>query len=169
MIIDIELLLISVLYRIHQMGNLKLVIAGEFYKGKEDSLELIAKLDLSDRILLRDQFIPAGEVKYYFSVADLVVQPYLAATQSGISQIAYHFGVPMLVTDVGGLSEIVPDQKVGYVTPVDEQAIADAIMDFFRNGRSIEFRKNVQSEKRRFTWDAMSKQIIELADRIKPE
>jgi D-inositol-3-phosphate glycosyltransferase len=150
-----------------QMGNLKLVIAGEFYKGKEDSLELIAKLDLSDRILLRDQFIPAGEVKYYFSVADLVVQPYLAATQSGISQIAYHFGVPMLVTDVGGLSEIVPDQKVGYVTPVDEQAIADAIVDFFRNGRSIEFRKNVQSEKKRFTWDAMSKQIIELADRIR--
>jgi D-inositol-3-phosphate glycosyltransferase len=150
-----------------QMGNLKLVIAGEFYKGKEDSLELIAKLDLSDRILLRDQFIPAGEVKYYFSVADLVVQPYLAATQSGISQIAYHFGVPMLVTDVGGLSEIVPDQKVGYVTPVDEKAIADAIVDFFRNGRSIEFRKNVQSEKKRFTWDAMSKQILELADRIR--
>ncbi|KKL56007.1 hypothetical protein LCGC14_2249750, partial [marine sediment metagenome] len=150
-----------------QMGNLKLVIAGEFYKGKEDSLELIAKLNLGDRILLRDQFIPAGEVKYYFSVADLVVQPYLAATQSGISQIAYHFGVPMLVTDVGGLSEIVPDQKVGYVTPVDEQAIADAIVDFFRNGRSIEFRKNVQSEKKRFTWDAMRKQIIELADRIK--
>ena len=152
-----------------QMGNLKLVIAGEFYKGKEDSLELIAKLDLGDRILLRDQFIPAGEVKYYFSVADLVVQPYLAATQSGISQIAYHFGVPMLVTDVGGLSEIVPDQKVGYVTPVDEQAIADAIVDFFHNGRSIEFRKNVQSEKKRFTWDAVSKQILELADRIKPE
>ena len=148
-----------------QLGSMKLIIAGEFYGGKEESLELIAELGLSDRILMRDQFIPGGEVKYYFSLADLVVQPYRSATQSGISQIAYHFGVPMIVTDVGGLSEIVPHLKVGYVTPVDEKAIADAILDFFLKDKSTEFRKNVQSEKKRFTWDAMSKEIIELASR----
>ncbi len=149
-----------------QVGNLKLIIAGEFYKGKEESLELISTLGLADRIIMRDQFIPAGEVKYYFGLADLVVQPYRTATQSGISQIAYHFGVPMLVTDVGGLSEIVPDQKVGYVTPVEEQAIADAIVDFFHNDRSAEFRKNIESEKKHFTWEAMCSQILKLADRI---
>lgn len=150
-----------------RFGDLRLIIAGEFYGGREDSLELISELQLGDRILLRDQFIPAGEVKYYFSIADLVVQPYRSATQSGISQIAYHFGVPMLVTDVGGLSEIVPDQKVGYVVPVNDEAIADAIIDFFNNGRAIEFQKNVDTEKKRFTWDAMSREILELAGRIR--
>jgi len=151
----------------NEIDDLTLVIAGEFYRGKEEYMEQIAELSLSDRILLRDQFIPAGEVKYYFSLADLSVQPYRTATQSGISQIAYHFGVPMLVTDVGGLAEIVPDQKVGYVTPVDEKAIADSILDFFSKGRAEEFRANVKTEKRRFSWDAMSSQILELAERIK--
>ena len=116
---------------------------------------------------MRDQFIPAGEVRYYFSLADLVVQPYRTATQSGISQIAYHFGNPMLVTDVGGLAEIVPHQKAGYVTPVDEGAIAGCISDFFQKDRAAEFRKNVDAGKKRFTWDTMSEEILKLADRIR--
>lgn len=150
-----------------RVGGLKLIIAGEFYGGKESYLDRISRLSLAGDIVLRDQFIPSGEVKYYFSLADLVAQPYRTATQSGISQIAYHFGVPMLVTDVGGLSEIVSHGKVGYVTPVNEAAIADAILDFFRNDRAGEFRKNVASESRRFTWDAMREKILELAERIR--
>ena len=149
-----------------EIEDLRLVIAGEFYEGKDEYMQMIADLSLRGHILLRDQFIPSGEVKYYFSLADLVVQPYRTATQSGISQIAYHFGVPMLVTDVGGLAEIVPDRKVGYVTPVDEEAIAGAILDFFRNGRAAEFRKNILSERKRFSWDAMREQILELASQI---
>ncbi len=149
-----------------EFGNLRLIIAGEFYGRKEAVLEQIARLSLEERIILRDQFIPSGEVRYYFSLADLVVQPYRTATQSGISQIAYHFGVPMLVTDVGGLSEIVPHEKVGYVTRVDEQAVADAIADFFRRDRAAEFRRNIETERKRFTWDEMSRQILELAEKI---
>lgn len=150
-----------------QISDLKLIVAGEFYGGKEEYMKLIAELGLGDRILLRDQFIPSGEVKYYFSLADLLTQPYRTATQSGISQIAYHFGLPMLVTDVGGLAEIVPDQRVGYVTPVDEKKIAESILDFFIHDRAEEFRKNVETEKKRFTWDAMSQAILELAARIR--
>lgn len=150
-----------------QMTKLKLIIAGEFYGGREEYMELISDLDLSERILLRDQFIPAGEVRYYFSAADLVVQPYRSATQSGISQIAYHFGVPMVVTDVGGLSEIVPDQKVGYVVPVDENAIAGAILEFFRDGRSVEFRKNIGTERKRFSWDALTTEILKMSESLK--
>ncbi len=149
-----------------EIEGLKLIIAGEFYTGKEEYMELIGKLGLNDSILVRDQFIPAGEVKYYFSLADLVVQPYRTATQSGISQIAYHFGNPMLVTDVGGLAEIVPDQEVGYVTPVDEGKIGEAIVDFFQNDRADEFRKNVEARKGQFTWDAMREEILQLAERI---
>ncbi len=151
-----------------RLPDLKLVIAGEFYGEKGEYLNLISSLGIGERIVLHDRFIPSREVKYYFSVADLVVQPYRTATQSGISQIAYHFGVPMLVTGVGGLPEIVSDQKVGYVTPVDEKAIAESIVDFFRNDRAAEFRKNVAIERKRFTWDAMSSQILELASRIRP-
>jgi glycosyltransferase involved in cell wall biosynthesis len=150
-----------------EIRDLKLIVAGEFYTGKEEYMELAGELSIGENILIRDQFIPAGEVKYYFSLADLVVQPYRTATQSGISQIAYHFGNPMLVTDVGGLSEIVPDQEAGYVTPVDEKAIESAIRDFFMNDRAAEFRKNVRKEKGRFTWDAMSKAILELASMIR--
>lgn len=149
-----------------EIGDLKLLIAGEFYGGKQEYLDQIARHSITDRILLRDQFIPAGEVRYYFSLADLVVQPYRSATQSGISQIAYHFGVPMLVTDVGGLSESVPDGKVGYVTPVDEEAVAAGILDFFLNDRAGEFRSNVEKERGRFTWDALREQILKLADQV---
>jgi glycosyltransferase involved in cell wall biosynthesis len=162
----LDLLLRAFARVIDSLEDLKLVIAGEFYRGKEEYLELISELNLADRILLRDQFIPSGEVKYYFSLADLVVQPYLTATQSGISQIAYNFGIPMLVTDVGGLAEIVPHQRVGYVTPVDDEQVAEAILDFFLNNRASEFRKNVVSERKRFSWDALSKEILNLAERI---
>ena len=150
-----------------QVEDLKLIIAGEFYRGKEEYLELITEMGLANHVLLRDQFIPCGEVKYYFSLADLLTQPYRSATQSGISQIAYHFGVPMLVTDVGGLAEIVPDQRVGYVTPADDRSIADAILDFFKGNRAAEFRENIISERKRFTWDAMSREILELAGHIR--
>jgi glycosyltransferase involved in cell wall biosynthesis len=149
-----------------EIKDLKLVIAGEFYEGKDEYMKMISDLSPEGRVLVRDQFIPSGEVRYYFSIADLVVQPYRTATQSGISQIAYHFGVPMLVTDVGGLSEIVPDGKVGYVTPVDEESIASAILDFFREDRAAEFRENILTEKKRFSWDAMRENILQLASGI---
>jgi len=162
----LDLLLRAFALARQEIEGLKLMVAGEFYSGKEEYMELIAKLGLNDSILLRDQFIPSGEVKYYFSLADLVVQPYRTATQSGISQIAYHFGNPMLVTDVGGLAEIVPHQQAGYVTPVEEEEISNAIKDFFQNNRAGEFRKNVEAGKKRFTWDAMREEILQLAGRI---
>jgi glycosyltransferase involved in cell wall biosynthesis len=150
-----------------RLPDLRLIIAGEFYGDREEALDLINELEIGERVILHDRYIPAREVKYYFSLADLVVQPYRTATQSGISQIAYHFGVPMLVTDVGGLAEIVPDGKVGYVTPVDEQAIAGSILDFFRKDRAQEFRRNIREERKRFTWDELGRQILELAERIR--
>ena len=150
-----------------RLPDLRLVIAGEFYGGREEALDLIRELEIGERVILHDRYIPAREVKYYFSLADLVVQPYRTATQSGISQIAYHFGVPMLVTDVGGLAEIVPDGKVGYVTPVDEQAIAASILDFFEQGRAEKFRANVALERKKFSWEELGRQILELADRIR--
>jgi len=150
-----------------RVPDLRLIVAGEFYAGEKEYQDLIKKTGLGDRVFLRDHFIPAGEVRYYFSLADLVTQPYRSATQSGVSQVAYHFGVPMLVTDVGGLPEIVPHMKVGYVTPVDEHKIAEAITDFFEKGRAAFFRENIRTEKQRFTWEAMTSRILELAQEIR--
>ena len=105
----------------------------------------------------------AGEV---FCAADLITQTYKTATQSGITQIAYHFDRPMLVTDVGGLSEIVPHLKVGYVTKKDSLDIANCIYDFYNNNREDIFSENVQKEKIRFSWDKFILNTNELVDSI---
>jgi glycosyltransferase involved in cell wall biosynthesis len=153
----------------NRVPDLRLIVAGEFYSGEKEYLDLIHESGAGDRIIIRDHFIPSGKVRDYFSLADLVTQPYRSATQSGVSQIAYHFGVPMLVTDVGGLAEIVPHMKVGYVTPVDEHAIAAAITDFFEKERALAFRLNILEERKRFTWEALTTRILELAGKINRE
>ncbi len=140
----------------------ELIVAGEFYENPAHYLHQINSLGLEDKVVLRTVFIPDNEVKYYFSVADLVAQPYRTATQSGVSQIAYHFERPMLVTNVGGLAEIVPDGKVGYVVEVDSKKIADALVDFYENKRSDIFKENIKTEKLKFAWQKMTKTINEL-------
>ena len=95
---------------------MKLIVAGEFYGNAEKYEQLERELGLAEHIVWYKEFVPADKVRYFFAAADLVAQPYKSATQSGITQIAYHFERPMLVTNVGGLAEIVPHGKVGYVT-----------------------------------------------------
>lgn len=142
--------------------NIKLIVAGEFYEDASAYNDIISKNKLNDSVILRTSYIPKDEVKNYFCASDLVVQPYKNATQSGITQIAYHFERPMLVTNVGGLSEIVPDQKVGYVVEKNPQAIATAIVDFYERSREEEFSRSVALEKKRFSWDAFVNGIQEL-------
>ncbi|SFF76225.1 glycosyltransferase [Sunxiuqinia elliptica] len=133
----------------------KLIVAGEFYTKPEPYLQLIEDLGLKDRVLLHTDFIPNEKVSQYFSASDLVVQPYKSATQSGVTQIGYHFEKSMLVTDVGGLSEIIPDQKIGYVVQPSPDAIADAIVDFYSQNRQAEFEQNLIEEKKKFSWEHM--------------
>lgn len=133
----------------------KLLVAGEYYSSPEPYLDLIRKNNLEDLVVLRTDFIADEEVNLYFSAADMVVQPYKSATQSGVTQIGYHFNKPMLVTNVGGLSEIIPDGKIGYVVEPESQKIADALVDFYENERIDEFEKNVVEEKKKFSWSNM--------------
>jgi glycosyltransferase involved in cell wall biosynthesis len=140
----------------------KLIIAGEFYESPEPYLKLIRKHKLENLIELRTKFIPDKEVRSYFSIADIVAQPYRSATQSGVSQIAYHYENPMLVTDVGGLSEIVPHNKVGYVVDVDPNQIADALYDFFAHKRAAEFISHLKEEKKKYAWSRMTDTINEI-------
>tara|TARA_B100001287_G_C22682404_1_gene531250 strand:+ start:121 stop:1254 length:1134 start_codon:yes stop_codon:yes gene_type:complete len=144
--------------------DVKLIIAGEFYDNQKEYLTLINELDLRNQIIINSSFIPTEKVKDFFCASDLVAQTYRTATQSGVTQIAYHFERPMLVTDVGGLSEIVSNQKVGYVTAKDPKAIADAINDFYINKKENEFVKNTIEEKKRFSWNNFVNEIENLKE-----
>lgn len=146
--------------------GIQLIIAGEYYDQAEFYEELIAKHQLEDQLIPRTQFISNAEVKYYFAAASLVVQPYRSATQSGISQIAYHFEKPMIVTKVGGLPEIVAHGKEGYVVEVDPTAIAEALVDFFEGQREEDFQQHLKAAKARFSWDHMTQTIKDLAGQL---
>ncbi|MBE6338218.1 MAG: glycosyltransferase [Lentimicrobiaceae bacterium] len=141
---------------------LKLIVAGEFYEKKEPYLQMIDNLDIKDRVIICDKYIPDEEVKNFFNLADMVVQPYKSATQSGVTQVAYHFEKPMLVTDVGGLREIVPNGKVGYVVEPEPKKIADAICDFYDNDRKEFFEANIVEEKKKYEWSKMTETIMKL-------
>ena len=142
----------------------KLIIAGEFYEDKEHYLKEIQAYGLGKDVVVFDSFVPDDQVKDYFNAADLVVQPYKSATQSGVTQIAYHFEKPMLVTNVGGLDEIVPNGKVGYAVRPEVSAIAEAMLDFYGNQRGEEFQNNIKIEKEKYSWSRFSATVLSLMD-----
>lgn len=142
----------------------KLLVAGEFYEDAAPYEALIKRHDLESRLVRATDFIPNERVADYFSAADLVVQPYRHATQSGVSQVAYHFERAMLVTDVGGLAELIPAGEVGYVVPPTPDALADALVDFFTHPeRQAQFEAGTRRVKGQFSWATMIAALKEVA------
>jgi glycosyltransferase involved in cell wall biosynthesis len=146
-------------------GKIRLVVAGEFYEDSKPYLDLIASLQLGDAVIMRTEFIPDSDVKYYLCAADLVVQPYRSATQSGVTPLAYHFEKPMLVTNVGALPDMVPHEKVGLVASPDAASLADGILRFFELGAG-HFIPHIREEKKKYTWQKMEESIQNLADGV---
>lgn len=146
----------------------KLLIAGEFYASRDKYLNLIEQLGLQDDIILHDHFIPDSDVAHYFSVADCVVLPYKTATQSGVTQIAYNFRTPIIVTNVGGLKEIVPDGVVGYVVDSSVAGVVDGLNRIYESGRLEMFTRNMEHERKRFSWSSMCDNIEELYTSLRP-
>ncbi len=140
--------------RIKERG-IKLIVAGEFYGDPKPYMEQIDRLGIADNVVLCTDFIPDSQVNRYFCACDLVTQPYKSATQSGVTQIAFHFEKPMLVTNVGGLAEIVPDGKIGYVVQPEVNQIADAIIRYYDENREEPFTAAVREEKKKYGWDKM--------------
>ena len=145
--------------------NQKLLIAGEFYEDEKPYQELIDKLNIRDRLVLKTDFIPDSEVKYYLCAADAVIQPYKNATQSGVTPLAYHFEKPMVVTNVGGLPALVPDNKVGLVVEPNAEAIAAGISRFYELGENY-FIPHLRSEKQKYSWTVMTATISQIANDI---
>lgn len=147
---------------LQQQGHpAKALIAGEFYEDNKPYLEQIERLGIRDKLILRTDFIADSEVRYYLSAADMVIQPYKNATQSGVTPLAYHFEVPMIVTNVGGLPALVPDGKVGLVCEPNPAAIADAIRRFFDIGAEP-FRAHLREEKKKYQWSVMVDALLSL-------
>ncbi|MFA5972700.1 MAG: glycosyltransferase [Lentimicrobiaceae bacterium] len=142
----------------------KLIIAGEFYIDGNPYLDMIESFGLKEQIVLRTEFIENDEIVNYFCASDIVAQPYKDATQSGVTQIAYHFDKPMLTTNVGGLSEMVPDGKVGYVVAPKVNEISEALLRFFIENREKEFAANVAMGKKRFSWEILLDRIDSIVD-----
>ena len=149
--------------RIRDLG-VHLIIAGEYYSKDVEATnnKIIADNNLHDTVHLFTDFIPEREVCYYFSAADVVAQPYTKATQSGITQIAYHFEKPMIVTNVGGLPEVVPDGKVGFVADPDPTSVADAILRFYQPDSLPDLAQNMQAEKRKYSWEIFTQAMLKV-------
>lgn len=150
--------------RIKKSG-IKLLIAGEFYEDEKTYLQSIESNQLQDDVILRNHFIADEEVKYYLCAADTVVQPYRNATQSGVTPLAYHFEKPMVVTNVGGLPDLVPDHKVGLVCEPNPTAIASAILEYYQLGEDY-FIPHLRIEKQKYAWANLTKAIYSLSDKI---
>ena len=142
--------------------KLKLLVVGEFYVDSKPYLQMIEDLGIKDFVIMQSEFVPNTEVVNYFCASSLVVQPYKDATQSGITQIAYHFERPIITTNVGGLSEIVTNKRDGYVVEPNPKQIADAIFTYFEKDQESEFAKNVKADKKRFSWDKFLEAIDEV-------
>lgn len=147
--------------------NTKLLIIGEFYDDPEKYTQMINELGLQGRVVFENRFIPQSNVKYYFCAADLVAQTYHTASQSGITQIAYWFDAPMLVTDVGGLKEFVPHEKVGYVTPKNPEKIGEYIEKFFEEKKFDDFSRQAAQEKKKYLWSTFVQKAVEFTTGLK--
>ncbi len=143
--------------------DIRFLICGEFYDDKEEILDDIESNNLNDHISLFDHFIPNEEVHHYFCAADIMVLPYISATQSGIIQIAYHYNKPVIATNVGGLPEVVLHEKTGYIVPPeDSQAISNAVLQYYNEKPDKEFQKNIKLEKEKYSWEYMVNAIESL-------
>ena len=147
--------------------GIKLLVAGEFYEDRNLYDEIIERNQLTSTVILQTRFIPNEEVRVFFSASDLLTLPYRDATQSGVTQVAFHFEKPVLVTDVGGLSEIIPNGKCGYVVAPDSKSISDSIIDFFLNKKGEQFSAAMAEEKKKYEWGIFTEGVVQLYSKLR--
>lgn len=163
----LDLLLQAMTHEDLKKSGIKLLIAGEFYEDEKDYLQLIKQSQLEDHIILHNHFIADSEVRYFLCAADAVIQPYRAATQSGVTPLAYYFQKPMVVTNVGGLPDLVPHLKCGIVCEPKPAAIAEAILQFYELGDAY-FLPYLKTEREKYSWANLVHAIKNMARNIGP-
>lgn len=152
---------------LERLPEAELMVVGEFGNDREDYLKIVEEKKLSSCLKLVDKYVPDTEIQKYFAASDLVILPYESATQSGIVQIAFGFHKPVTATKVGGLPDVITDGKTGYLVPArDDQALADAVVRFFKEDKAEEFKENIVNETERFSWTRMREHVEELWELI---
>ncbi len=146
-----------------RLPRIKLLVAGEYYEDKKVYDDLIARLGIEESLILHTDFIPDNEVRNYLCAADVLVQPYRSATQSGVTPLAYHFELPMIVTNVGSLPSLITDGRSGLVAEPNAASLAERITTYFEKGREY-FLPGLRDEKKRFSWTKLTETILEVAN-----
>lgn len=155
--------LIDAMPEILKSVDVTLLIVGEFYEDEKITHDHIKKLGLEKIIFVISDYIPNEKVRYFFCASDVVVLPYIDATQSGITQIAYYYDKPVIATDVGGLSEAVHDGETGFlIKPKDPESVANAVIKFYNNDLEEKFTLAAREEKKKYEWERMTEAIEEL-------
>ncbi len=160
--LDLLLEALHIIKAKQSIPNLELLIAGEFYDDKKVYDDLIKKLALENDVIIHAEFISNADVKYYFCAADFVIQPYKNATQSGVTPLAYHFEKPMLVTNVGGLPDLVPNKITGLIAEPNSVDIAKKIEELFTFEKGY-FEENIKVEKKKYNWSNLTSCILNLS------
>ena len=149
-----------------QLPNLKLIIAGEFYEDEDKYRAQISNNQLTNKVIIKNEFIADADLRKYFGAADLIVQPYKTATQSGVTQVAFHFEKPMLVTNVGGLGEIVHDHQMGYAVEPNADAIAAALTDYYIHSRQAVYTEYLIKQKDNYSWSKLAESFVKIHNKI---
>ncbi|PJA99094.1 MAG: glycosyl transferase family 1 [Ignavibacteriales bacterium CG_4_9_14_3_um_filter_30_11] len=153
--------LLEAISLIDKKENIKLLVAGEYYSNETKYKKLISELDIDNSLILKTDFIPASEVKYYFSAADVVILPYKTASQSGIAQIAMNFNKSVIASNVGGLSEIIIDNQTGLLVEKENpEILAEAILKFYNHKLEEKYDSFIKMEKEKYSWLSFSNQLI---------
>jgi glycosyltransferase involved in cell wall biosynthesis len=161
----LDILLHSMAKSIIKNANIKLMIVGEFYEDAQPYYDLINELGISEQVIFHTEFVPDNEVKKFVCSADFIIQPYRNATQSGVTPLAYHFEIPMLVTNVGALADTVPNGKCGVVVEPNVDAIANGIKELYQNGISY-YTPYIKEEKKKYSWGQMADNFLTLHQRL---
>ena len=162
-------LLLEAWPRVRQRRPVTLVVAGEFYEDAAPYRALAAAAGGEPMVRLMDHYLPDDEVEALFKAADVVVLPYRSATQSGVTHVAYALGVPVIITDVGGLGETVRGEETGLVVPPENpEALADAVVRFFADDLGPKLRAGVEAIRRTHSWDVLADQVVALGDELAP-
>ncbi len=157
--------LLKALPLLDEKENIKLLIAGEFYSNEREYKKLINELKIEKSLILKTDFIPASEVKYYFSACDVAVLPYKNASQSGIAQIAMNFNKPVIASNVGGLSEVVVNEKTGLLVEKNNpEKLAEAILNFYEKNLERDFVNNILLEKDKYSWSNFSNRLLKFVN-----
>ena len=149
-----------------QLPNLQLIVAGEFYEDEDKYRAQISNNQLTNKVIIKNEFIADADLRKYFGAANLIVQPYKTATQSGVTQVAFHFEKPMLVTNVGGLGEIVHDHKMGYAVEPNADAIAAALTDYYTHSRQADYTEYLIKQKDNYSWSKLAESFVKIHNKI---